>query len=317
MQKLFLSLTLLLSAIGATAGGLVPAQVFPDSTIVDYPLEGECYSFRGEIELTENASVALYHGDELVAEAELSISSTTFGGPVYGDLIATFEKPLMLELGEEYCLKLAEGSVQQKGDSSKTNDAISQIIIVPKDIMPSYVSVEEGSTVACLNNICFYFRLEIAAGDCVVDVYREDKLIGSFKGESNWDYGLGYAGATFDSTMTFDKGVKYRIVLPAGTVHGLYRSDLVNRETTVSFKGGYTGNSGVEDIAGKEVQINVNSGELHVYGATAGTAVSVHTADGRLLLTTVADIEGNASATLGRGIYIVAVDGECHKIIAK
>lgn len=297
---------------------LVPAQEFPDTIIVDYPLEVFEYSFRGEIELSEDASVAVYHGTDVVASATLSVSSWTMGGPIYGFLNAYFDKPTLLDLGERYVLCLKEGSIHQKGDASITNYEISQRLIIPRDLGEAYPSIKNGDTIVSLNNLNFSFCHETEEGKSgIVDLYRENDLINSFTGTSSWDWNLGTVYFNFDSKITFDKDVQYTFVLRAGTVHGLYRSDLVNRETTVSFKGGYTGNSGVEDIAGKEVQINVNSGELHVYGATAGTAVSVHTADGRLLLTTVADIEGNASATLERGIYIVAVDGECHKIIAK
>ena len=41
--------------------------------------------------------------------------------------------------------------------------------------------------------------------------------------------------------MTFDKGINYKLVLPAGSVSSVYREDITNDEVVFNFIGGYNG----------------------------------------------------------------------------
>lgn len=55
-----------------------------------------------------------------------------------------------------------------------------------------------------------------------------------------WDWDLGQAYPDVQEKMNFEQGVHYTLTLPAGSVHAMYRDDIVNEEVSFNFIGGYT-----------------------------------------------------------------------------
>lgn len=145
-------------------------------------------------------------------------------------------------------------------------------------------------------------------------LYRNDVLaetcdftINNFSGTSVlcWDFG---------KVVTLDKGVRYRFVLPAGSVSSAYRSDIQNRE--ISYDVLANSSTSVADLhCDVTATVSCRNGVLSVSGAGHDALVEVFNTNGTMVQRCVAE-DGSVRTTLpGKGCYVVNVGGKKSKIL--
>lgn len=210
------------------------------------PLEEVGFIFDRCIKLYDDASVEVKCDGEVVAEAvEFEIDNYDGELGKQGTLIARFDKQL-LPKGKTYTVCLAKGSVgwvECYNDIQIVNRAYSFDMVVPENLgaPASELGVDfpvEDSE--CLS-LSFYYGYEIApVGNPMFLFYREGELVDEIPVHVSWDWDLGYVRPQFPEKTNFDLGVRYSLVLPAGSVSSLYREDIVNEEYSMNFIGYYT-----------------------------------------------------------------------------
>ena len=104
---------------------------------------------------------------------------------------------------------------------------------------------KDGSVIASAPDLFAYWRYETekAVENPYAILYREDVEVSTYPLEVGWDWDLGQARIRFveeyGKEMHFEKDVRYKVVIPEGMVGVAYRTDIVNKETSFSFTGGY------------------------------------------------------------------------------
>lgn len=207
-----------------------------------YPLEEIGVKFDRAIMLMDVVSYPVTVKCEGVVVAEAT-SLEIINSKSEGILNVHFEKQ-NLPKGATYELCVPEaivGWTEKDGDNQLVNAASSVEFSVPSSLGATS-GTEDGERISDSNHyIVFYWDYETKAiGEPKFSLYREDEKIAELPAQVSWDWYLGQAYPVFDEYMTFDKGVNYKLVLPAGSVSSLYRDDIVNDEVVVNFVGSYT-----------------------------------------------------------------------------
>ncbi len=211
-----------------------------------YPLEEIGVKFDRAIKLMGEVEepVAVICNGVVVAEAKsLEITNNESSKSVEGILNVHFEKQ-NLPKAATYELRIPEGVIgwtELEDGVQLVNGASSQKFSVPASLGPTQ-GTEEGLYIPDSNHfIVFYWGYETkAVGEPKFDLYREDEKIAELPAFVTWDWNLGQAYPVFNEYMTFDYGVNYSLVLPAGAVSAEYREDITNEEVVFDFIGGYT-----------------------------------------------------------------------------
>ena len=214
-----------------------------------YPLEEVGIKFDRAIKLMDGVTtpVTIQADGVVVAEAtSLEIINSTSSKSTEGILNVHFEKQ-NLPKGVTYQLCLPEGVIgwteMEEGIYQLVNGAIKTSFSVPSTLGPTFGTGNWEQIQDSDNFIVFYWGLETkAVGEPKFDLYRENEKIAEIPADIAYDWDLGQARPAFDSYMTFDKGVNYKLVLPAGSACSIYRDDIVNEEIVYNFIGAYDGN---------------------------------------------------------------------------
>lgn len=233
-------MTGLLAPLSVSASGLVPEGCTIGSRPVCYPIEGMYFTFDGAISVVENATATVYSGNEAMENGVITASNYMGTKRTQGSAIVTFEEPLVLPKGKTYRLVVSEGMIHREGEPGISNDELTVEFEVPATLGPARPSIDEWSIIESNDRIGFYFGIETAPvenGEAIL--YREGIPVRSYPCDVSWDWDLGYAGIDFGKTIHFEKGVRYSIRIPAGSVSALHRPDIVNEEVEVNFIGGY------------------------------------------------------------------------------
>ena len=213
-----------------------------------YPLEEIGIKFDRTIKLMEEITtpVTIQANGVVVAEAtSLEIINTESKKFAEGILNVHFEKQ-NLPKGITYRLCLPEGVIgwteMEEGIYQLVNGATTEKFSVPSSLGPTF-GTEDGVQIADSDDfILLYWGFETkAVGNPKFDLYRENEKIAEIPADVTCDWDLGQARPAFDTYMTFDKGINYKLVLPAGSVSSVYREDITNDEVVFNFIGGYNG----------------------------------------------------------------------------
>lgn len=225
---------------------LRPVATSPSATQPFFdPLEEVGFVFDRCIKLIDNPTVTIKCGDKVVATA-VSVDIENYDGELgkQGTLIARFDKQ-NLPKGETYtiCLpKESVGWVECYNDIQIVNMAYSYDVEVPENLGTPHSEIKPDSAVSDSDSfaLCLYYGYEIApVGTPNFLLYRDDKPICEVPADVTWDWNLGTVRPQFPEKINFDLGVRYSLVLPAGSVSALRRDDIVNEEYTLSFVGAY------------------------------------------------------------------------------
>lgn len=212
------------------------------------PLEEIGIQFDRAIKLMDGVEtpITIQANGVVVAEAtELEIINSESKNSTEGILNVHFEKQ-NLPKGVTYELCLPEGVIgwteMEEGIYQLVNGATTTKFTVPASLGPTF-GAEDGSHIPDSDHfIVFYWGLETkAVGQPKFDLYRENEKIAEIPAEVTYDWDLGQVRPVFDTYMTFDKGVDYRLVLPAGSACSIYRDDITNDEVVFNFVGAYDG----------------------------------------------------------------------------
>lgn len=234
--------------IGTTAPIMWPVSytIESDKPFV-YPLEEIGIIYDRAIKLMDGVTtpVTIQANGVVVAEATtLEIINSESQCSTEGILNVHFEKQ-NLPKGVTYQLCLPEGVIgwteMEEGIYQLVNGAIRTSFSVPNSLGPTF-GTEDGAHIPDSDHfILFYWGLETkAVGQPKFNLYREDEKIAEVPAEVTADWGLGQARPVFNEYMTFDNGVNYKLVLPAGSVSSEYREDITNEEVVFNFVGAYT-----------------------------------------------------------------------------
>ncbi|MDE5554296.1 MAG: hypothetical protein K2J10_03835 [Muribaculaceae bacterium] len=211
-----------------------------------YPLEEIGVKFDRAIKLMDEVTtpITIKCNNVVVAEATtLEIINNKSDRSVEGVLNVHFEKQ-NLPKGATYELCIPEGVIgwtELEEGFQLVNGATRQKFSVPSSLGPTF-GIEDGVHIPDSKHfIVFYWSSETkAVGEPKFDLYREDEKIAELPAYVTWDWDLGQASPVFKDYMTFDNGVNYRLVLPAGSVSSEYREDITNEEVVFNFIGAYT-----------------------------------------------------------------------------
>lgn len=244
-----------LQAVSAGNTGTTAPIMWPVSYTIKsdrpfvYPLEEVGIKFDRAIKLMDGVTtpVTIQANGVVVAEAtSLEIINSTSSKSTEGILNVHFEKQ-NLPKGETYKICLPEGIIgwteMEEGSIYQlVNGSTSQEFSVPTSLGPTTGTEDWLHIPDSKHTILFYWAFETkAVGEPKFDLYRENEKIAEVPAEINYDWDLGQARAAFDKYMTFDKGVNYKLVLPAGSACSIYRDDIANEEVVFNFVGAYNG----------------------------------------------------------------------------
>lgn len=248
MKKLFTALMgIFASLISFTAAA--QSAPLPESCSLNFrpftcPLEWIGFSFDGGIRLLDGASAVVKCDGEIVASSiNMEIRNDTYKR-TQGHLNIYFEKQ-NLPKGKDYTVVVAPSSIAAEADGTE-NPEFSYDFFVPENLGPMHTDEEDGMVI---DKVCdsvfhafptFLWGIETeAAGEPKFNLYREDVKVREFPAKVGWDWDLGQAYADVKEEIRFEKGVNYKLVLPAGSAHAMYRDDIVNEEAVFNFVGGY------------------------------------------------------------------------------
>jgi len=210
------------------------------------PLEEVGFVFDRCIKLFDNASVVIKCDGEVVATAvSLDVDNYVGEKSKQGTLIAKFDKQ-NLPKGRTYSVCLSKGSVgwvECYNDIQIVNMAYSYNVDVPENLGTPQTDFVNDSPAWDSTDLSLglYYGYEIApVGSPEFLLYRNGELIDKIPADVSWDWDLGQVRPQFPEKINFDFGVRYSLILPAGSVSTLYRDDIVNEEFALNFIGYYT-----------------------------------------------------------------------------
>lgn len=247
MKKILLTMgMIMLAAASAVASPLQPKSCSLGEPGSDYkapflaPLSEIGVNFNMPVEVAPSVTATVYCGDEKVCEST-SVTFVYNYGETEGCISLNFDD-ILLPKGKSYRLELPAGAVHSLLNPDIVSDEVTVNFLVPKYIEERTDSnIPDGSRLTALYSYSYYWYFETKAAieNPVCMLYRGDELIGSYPGTVTWDWILGQAHFDFGKDIYFDNDVEYSIVIPEGTVCGLYRDDIVNRECVFRFIGSH------------------------------------------------------------------------------
>lgn len=197
------------------------------------PLKWVSLTFDKAIEVCNNPQAYVRCNGDIITK---TISIDACNNDSEGTLILNFETQ-NLPKGKNYELVVPASTFIY--DTSQTNDEISIPFEIPESLGDiTGISVENGK-VACTEIISCYWKHEIQpVGSPQWILYRDDVPVRTYPVVVSNDWDLGEAYASFGEKIKFEKGVRYKLVLPTGAVSA-ERNDITNNEVSIPFIGTY------------------------------------------------------------------------------
>lgn len=250
MKKLLLSLGCLfvgiLPMMAEVSASLQPESCTIGNRPFTSPLSEVAFYFDGAIQLLNGASAKILCDGEPVATASKIEASNHTYKRTQGALTISFDGQ-MLPIGKSYQLVVAPSSIAAENDAAVTNTEIVQSFDVPANLGEARVDAKDGSIISTASESIYenlpacYWGIETEpAGTPSYILYREGVAVREIPARVTWDWDLGQAYPDVQEKMNFEQGVHYTLTLPAGSVHAMYRDDIVNEEVSFNFVGGYT-----------------------------------------------------------------------------
>lgn len=243
-NRLIMMIAALLPLMTLGAAELTPKNVTVSMNALGgrgfvHPLKFVNVSFDDRVKISESAFSMVYGDDVTVYATGFEVNN--YEGKDWKEGIVTvwFDETL-LPLDSEYRFCVSAGSVVSENDPESCNPEIKVDFNVPADLGEYHCDIEPNSVVASARSIWVYWGYETdPVGEPEWTLYRNGTEVGRYPAHVGWDWDLGQAYVDFGKEMTFDRDVRYTLVLPAGSVSSCYRSDIVNREVRIEFVGGY------------------------------------------------------------------------------
>ena len=209
------------------------------------PIEDVKFYFSMPLQLFDGAHAEITCEGAAIAEAvSMEIENDPQNTRCPGALILHFDKQ-NLPKGKRYEICVNRGAVgwtECYNDIQIINVEFTWSFTVP-DFLPEdyrtedWVPVDDNDHIVLISWHCY---ME-AAENAKFILYREDDKIGEYPiSVERQDWGYSYISPVFNEYFTFDKGVRYKLVLPAGSLHSLYRDDIGNNEIAINLLGNYT-----------------------------------------------------------------------------
>lgn len=197
------------------------------------PLKWVSLTFDKAIEVCNNPQAYVRCNGDIITK---TISIDASSNDSEGTLLLNFETQ-NLPKGKRYELVVPASTFIY--DTSQTNDEISVPFEIPESLGDiAGISVENGK-VACTEMISCYWKHEIQpVGSPQWILYRDDVPVRTYPVVVSNDWDLGEAYVPFGEKIKFEKGVRYKLVLPAGAVSA-ERNDITNNEVSIPFIGTY------------------------------------------------------------------------------
>lgn len=197
------------------------------------PLKWVSLTFDKAIEVCNNPQAYVRCNGDIITK---TISIDASSNDSEGTLLLNFETQ-NLPKGKRYELVVPASTFIY--DTSQTNDEISVPFEIPESLGDiTGISVENGK-VACTEMISCYWKHEIQpVGSPQWILYRDDVPVRTYPVVVSNDWDLGEAYVPFGEKIKFEKGVRYKLVLPAGAVSA-ERNDITNNEVSIPFIGTY------------------------------------------------------------------------------
>lgn len=250
MKKLLLSFVCLcvgiLPMMAEVSASLQPESCTVGNRPFTSPLSEVAFYFDGGIQLLNGASAKiLYDGEPVATASKIEASNHTYKR-TQGTLTISFDGQL-LPIGKSYQLVVAPSSIAAENDAAVTNTEIVQSFDVPANLGEARVDAKDGSIISTASESIYenlpacYWGIETEpAGTPSYILYREGVAVREIPARVTWDWDLGQSYPDVQEKMNFEQGVHYTLTLPAGSVHAMYRDDIVNEEVSFNFIGGYT-----------------------------------------------------------------------------
>ena len=283
------------------------AYNFRDDVVTDIPVKSGSLVFSEPVGVTDNAKVEVRDENGVVATSSL----TADGRKVSYD----FGDNCYITAGKPFWLVLVEGSVYQQSAPENVVGEVKKKYYVMDSFVNNYAQEAFPEITPSLSDGRMLFDLMLEKKDGArIMLYRNDMLvetcdftINNFSGTSVlcWDFG---------KVVTLDKGVRYRFVLPAGSVSSAYRSDIQNRE--ISYDVLANSSTSVADLhTVATATVSCRNGVLSVSGAGHNALVEVFNTNGTLVQRCVAEHGSVQTMLPGKGCYVVSVGGKKSKIL--
>lgn len=207
------------------------------------PLEDVTVHFQLPVKLIQVQNIEVVCDGHTVAEAvsaEVINDKASTGWD--GTLIVHFDKQY-LPKDRTYRMIIHEGTV---GYTESYNDI--QIVNMEADIpfsVPGNLGEPEiyaGANIPdskVITGISYPYET-VAVENAKFILYREEEKIGEYSLDIlNYPIPLSQIYPVYDEYITFDQQVPYSLVLPAGSISSVYRSDITNEEIRIDFVGCY------------------------------------------------------------------------------
>lgn len=224
-----------------------------------HSLSGMSFLFDKGIKLLNNPEVYVRCNGKKIADAnKVEVSNYKHEDEVEGTLTAYFDK-MYLPKGKNYEVVVAPGSIVYE-DSLVPNKEFYRTLKIPNTLGEGRTHSSKDTIRYITNGIyekfpTFFWGIETkAVGNPEFILYRENIPVRKFPAFVIYDWNLGQAypktdllesksGSSWPNKilMTFEKGVEYSLVLPAGSVSSNWRNDIQNETSVYTFIGGYEG----------------------------------------------------------------------------
>ena len=186
------------------------------------------WEFGKEMVAKEDAYCYIMHDDVLVEKAKIKNVV-----PHNTRMFANFDN-IKLPKGKYYKAVVPVGSFYEFDNPANTTAELSVDFYVP-DFLSSDLNRIFIGEYACQ----FYFIIKTEEFEnAYIKLLRNGNEIMRFQVYSPaTDVTSGAAACTFDKSLYFERGVNFAFVLPEGSVHSLYREDIINKESKYEFLG--------------------------------------------------------------------------------
>lgn len=213
------------------------------------PLIAPFYIFEECISIAETPQVTVSCDGVTVARSTgCTVENSVRPTSKQGKLTVDFDN-VMLQPGKNYTLHLSAGCLADEDNATIKNEDIDIDFYVPANLGSGTFTVAQGSRLKSAESFSIMWPYETEpVGEPHATLYRSGEKVGDYPASIGWDWNLGQCHIDLGEKMTFDMGVAYSLILPAGSARSCFRDDIVNTESVLNFIGDTPEQSSIEEI---------------------------------------------------------------------
>ncbi len=292
-------------------------EINDGSTIID-KAEYIGFQFSTEIETIENSEMTLLR-DGVPVRSYPCVSSWDWDLGLVWAQFGEIGEDMTFEKGVRYTLRMPKGVVSSLYRSDIVNAAAEVSFIGGYTEPVEYLhyvwcSLYDNHPSDALNEVRFYYdRAIVLAENPTVQLCEENSgnVIKTVVPTLTTSEGRWVVTADFEGTPLM-AGKGYSIVIPEGTIISEDGNVVVNTRNVMEING----SGSVSAIETASPVIKAGKGVITIEGVAAGADVKLFATDGRTVYSATAKAESVAITTPAPGIYIVAINGVAHKVVA-